>query len=147
VRHVREERAERDHELDAELARQLDDLVAEGAPAQVRLDAEHEHRVALRAGDGRVVEDRVRPVDPARDALFECDMRPRRLEVVELFRIDVGEAPCLPRLGEEAGRQRSALSPVVPAPESPHEHGAAKGRAPLDAEMAADGLSLGQHGP
>ncbi len=85
-----------------------------------------------------MVEDGVRPVDPPRDAFLEGDMRPRRLKVVELLGIDVGEAARLPRLSEEARRERGALSAVVPAPESTHEHCAAKGRAPLDAEMAAD---------
>ena len=51
VRHVREQGSERDHHLDTELARQVDDHSGERAPAQVRLDSEQEHRVAFQAGD------------------------------------------------------------------------------------------------
>ena len=138
VRHVGEERSERDDELHVELPCELHDLVAKGAPPEVGLDAEHEHGIAVGSRNGSVVEDRVGPVDPARDPVLERDVRTRGLEVVELLGVDVREAPRLPRLGEEARRERGALRAVVPAPKSPHEHGAAKGRAPLDAEMATD---------
>ncbi len=74
-------------------------------------------------------------------------MRAGRLEVVELLRVDVREAPRLPGLGEEARRERGTLRPVVPAAEGPDQHGMAKGRTPLDAEVAADGRSLRQYGP
>ena len=94
--------------------RELHDLVAEGAPAEVRLDAEHEHGIARPApGNGSVRRRRVvGPVDPPRDAVLERDVRTRRLEVVELLGVDVrrsarashacarklvaSEAPCAP---------------------------------------------------
>ena len=53
VRHVGEQRAERDDELDAEVAREADDELVEGAPAVVRLDAEEDHGVAVGARDRR----------------------------------------------------------------------------------------------
>jgi len=40
VRHVGEERAEGDGQLDAEILNSADDQVAEGSPAHVRLDPE-----------------------------------------------------------------------------------------------------------
>ena len=70
VRDVRQERAERDDELDFELLSELHDLAGEGAPTRARLDAEQEHRVALGMrrddGNGRVEEGVVRPVDVPR---------------------------------------------------------------------------------
>jgi hypothetical protein len=98
VRDVGEQRAERDDELDAEVAGDGNDLVREGAPAEIRLEPEHEHGVPLRLGDGRVVEGRLRPDDLASDPTLERDVGASRLEVEELLGIDVGEAPRLPRL-------------------------------------------------
>ena len=69
VRHVREQRAERDHELDVEVAGELDHELREGLPAQARLDAEEQDRVAIGARDPGVVEGVLRPVDPPRHAL------------------------------------------------------------------------------
>jgi hypothetical protein len=60
---------------------------------------------------------------------------PDGLEVVELLGIDVGEALPAPALREEAGGERRALRPVVPAPERGDEDGPAKRRPALDAEM------------
>jgi hypothetical protein len=62
-----------------------------------------------------------------------------RLEVEELFRVDVREAAGLPRLCEEARRQRGALRSVVPAAECGNENRAAQGGAALHAEVSADG--------
>ena len=49
MRHVGEEGSECDDELDAEVAREADDEVAERAPAVVRLDAEQDHGIAVGA--------------------------------------------------------------------------------------------------
>ena len=78
VRHVGEQRAERDQQLDPELAREADHQVGERAPAQVRLDPEQQHDVAVETVRARVVEDRLGPVDPAGQALLERDVRPGR---------------------------------------------------------------------
>ena len=86
VRHVREQRAERDQQLDPEVAREADDELGERAPAQVRLDPEQQHDVAVEALRPRVVEGRLRPVDPAAQALLERDVRTGRLEVEEVLR-------------------------------------------------------------
>ena len=75
MRDVGEERAERDDELDAEVAGELDDLAREGPPAQVGLDAEEEHGVALRPGEVRVVEDVLGPVDAPGDPSSSATVR------------------------------------------------------------------------
>jgi hypothetical protein len=117
VRDVSEQRAERNHELDAELLREGRDEPGEGPPAEVGLDPEQEDRVAVEPGDRRVVEGVVRPVDPARLALDQGDVRARRLEVEEALRLDLGEPRGLPRLREVAAGERGALAAVVPAAE------------------------------
>src|SRR5207248_9822073 len=117
MRDVSQERAERDDELDAEIARELDDQVGEGAPAEVRLDPEQQHRVLLDALDPGMVEGRLRPVDPPGQALLERDVRAGDLKVEEVLRVDLGELPRLPVLGEIAAGERCALPAVVPAAE------------------------------
>ena len=54
----------------------------------------------------REVERVLRPFDRARLAVLERDERPRRLEVVEVLRVDVGEALRLP-LAREVARRRA----------------------------------------
>ena len=102
---IREERAKADHELDAELLDEAHDQLGEGAPAQVRLDAEEKDDVAVESLRAAVVEDRRGPVDPPRHPLLERDVRPRRLEVEKALRIDLREPLCVPQLGEVAGRE------------------------------------------
>jgi hypothetical protein len=53
----------------------------------------------------------------ARLALDERNVRPRRLEVEEVLRLDLGEALGLPGLRKVAGGERRSLAAVVPAPE------------------------------
>jgi hypothetical protein len=144
MRYVGEKRAERHDELDPEVAREADDLVRERAPAKIRLEAEHEHGVPLRLGDVRVVERGLGPDDLARDPALERDVRAGCLEIEELFRIDVGETPCLPRLREEAGGERGTLRSVVPASEGGDEDGAAQRRSALDADVRPDTRILGK---
>jgi hypothetical protein len=115
---VGEQRPECDHHLDAELACKVDDHAGEGLPAQVRLDPEQQDGVAIEAGDRRVIEGVLRPFDVARLSVDERDVRPGRLEVEEVLRLDVCEPVCLPDLGEVAAGERSALPPVVPAAKS-----------------------------
>ncbi len=115
MRHIREQRAERDHQLDAEIAREIDDHGREGLPAQVGLDPEQQDRVAIEIRDRRVVEGVLRPVDVPRLTVDERDVRAGRLEVEEVLRLDVGEPVSLPDLGEVTACERGALATVVPA--------------------------------
>jgi len=83
VRDVREERPERDDELDAEIVREPGDETAEGPPAEVRLRPEEQHDVTRRPRQPGGEEGVLGPVDPSRLALGEGDVRARRLEVEE----------------------------------------------------------------
>jgi hypothetical protein len=105
MRDVGEERAERDDELDTEVGRELRNEGRERPPADVRLDAEQQQRVAVGARNLGVVEGVVRPVDLPSDAFDERDVRPRGLEVEERLWVDVGEPRRLPGTREEAGCQ------------------------------------------
>ena len=116
VRDVGEQRAERDDRLHAERLGEVDDRVAERAPAVGRLVAGDEHEVARRAGRGRGVDLDLRPVDLAADAVDEADRRAGRLEVVELLGVDRREALRLQRAADE--RQRRA-TPRRPRRSSP----------------------------
>ena len=71
MRHVREQRAERDHQLDAEVAREVDDHAGERPPAQVGLDPEQQDRVAFQTRDRGMVEGVLGPVDVTRLSLDE----------------------------------------------------------------------------
>src|SRR5207247_287856 len=87
----------------------------EGAPAQPRLRPEEQDRVALASRRPRMLEGVLRPVDAPHRPLDERDVRPRRLEVEELLRVDRGELLRVPGTAEEAVRHRRALPAVVPA--------------------------------
>jgi hypothetical protein len=118
VRHVRKQRAQRDDEVDPELLDEADDQIRERAPAEVRLDAEEQDDVAVEPLRTPVVEDGRGPVDSPCQSFLERDVRPRRLEVEEVLRIDLRESLRVPELGEVAGCERCSLTAVVPAPES-----------------------------
>src|SRR5437763_13991324 len=106
MRDVGEERAQRDHELDAELLGVADDELRERAPADVRLDPEQEYDVAVKATRPGAVEGCFRPVDPAGDAVDERDMRPGGLEVEEALGIDVRDLLGSPQPGEVSPSER-----------------------------------------
>ena len=135
VRHIREQRAEGDDEVDLELLHEVDDQARERAPAQVRLDAEEQDDVTVEAIRTAVVEDGRGPVDPPREARLERDVRPGRLEVEEGLRVDLREALRVPELGEVAGGERGALAAVVPAPERGDHERPLELRAPCDTEF------------
>ena len=122
MRDVGQQRAERDEELDPEVACEVDDEPRERAPAEVRLHAEEQHRIAVHSLRARVVEDRLRPVDSPRVTVLQPDLRPRRLEVEEALRVDLGESLRVPGLREVAGGERGALPSVVPAAEGRDQH-------------------------
>ena len=150
VGHVREERAKADHQLDAELLDEAHDQVGKRAPAQVRLDAEQQDDVAVEPLRATVVEDRRGPVDPPCHSFLERNVRPGRLEVEEVLRIDLGEALRVPQLGEVTRGERGALSAVVPAPESGDHQRPFELRLPGDIELVSHPRSLGagrNHGP
>src|SRR6266540_1717648 len=102
VRHVREQGSERDHQLYTKLTSETHHHPCERLPAEVGLDPEEEHRVAVDPRDRRVVEGVLGPFDASRRPFDERDVRSRRLEVEESLRLDFGEALRLPGLGEVA---------------------------------------------
>ena len=123
VRDVGQQRAERDGELHAERLGELDDAVAERAPAHRRLGARDEHEVARRARRVRGPDLDLGPLDGARDAVDEPDRRARGLEVEELLGIQAREARRAELGADERQRRRGGLAGVVPAAERAHERG------------------------
>ena len=117
VRHIGEQRSERDDELDAEIAGEADDEVVECAPAVVRLDPDQDHGIAIGAGDRGDVKGVLGPLDLPRQPLVERDRRSRGLEVDESLRVDLGDAPRIPGAHERASGERRSLAAVVPAAE------------------------------
>ena len=94
---------------------------AEGAPAHRRLDALHEHQVARRARGA--APRRSRPSASRSRACslsLEADARAVGLEVVELLRVDLREAPRVERGGQERDGARGGVAGVVPALEGAH---------------------------
>jgi len=142
VRHVREQRPESDHHLNTKLPCQIDDHAGEGLPAQVRLDPEQQHRVAIEIRDRRVVEGVLRPVDVPGLTIDERNVRTGRLEVEEVLRLDVGEPVRVPDLGEVAARERGALAAVVPAAKRCDKNRLPQARAVDNAEFFSDRRSL-----
>ena len=136
VRHVGEQRAERDDELDVEIAREVEHELREGLPAQARLDAEQQHDVAVGARDPSVVEGVLRPLDLPRHPLVERDVRPVRLEVDEALRIDVREPLGVPDAREVARGERRTLAAVVPAPEGCDQDGSLERGTPHHPQLA-----------
>ncbi len=129
VRHVGEQGAERDDEVDADVPGEADHEVRERTPAVVGLDTDEDHRVAVGSGDRRVVEGVLGPLDPARKPFVERHRRTDGLEVHERLRVDVREAGRVPLLDEVAGGHGRGLSAVVPATKRRDQHGAPQRRA------------------
>ena len=142
---VREQRAQRDDEVDAEVGREPRDEVGEGAPAVVRLDSQENDRVSLDAREAGVEEDVLGPLDLARHALVETHGGPYGLEVDEAFRVDVREALGLPASRKVRSSQRGRLASVVPALEGGDQDGPRERGALGDAELCshADRLLAG----
>jgi hypothetical protein len=69
-------------------------------------------------------------------------VRPDGLEVEELLRIDVPEPAGAPGAGEEAGRERGALSAVVPAPEGGDQNRPPQRRPLVKTKVVADAMSV-----
>ena len=100
VRDVGEQRAHRHDELRAERLGEVDDVLAERAPAHRRLGALDEDEVARRARHARGEDLDARPGDLALALVGEADVRARGLEVVEVLGVDAREA-----LGARATRR------------------------------------------
>ncbi len=112
---VGEERSEGDHELGAERFDQLDDHLAESAPAERGLAAGEQDQIPRRPRHSGFVQLDLWPLDLPGTPLGQLDARPRGLEVVELLGIDRRE-PARPERGaDESDRARGRVSGVVPA--------------------------------
>ena len=130
MRDVGEEGTERHDELDAEIACELAHDLGERSPAVVRLDADHENRVAIGARDTRSEEGVLGPLDAPRLTFVQGDLWASRLKVDEELGIDVRELVRLPEASEVAGCERRSLPAVVPATERADQDGAFE-RGPL----------------
>ena len=137
MRHLGEQRAERDDESHVVLAGDGHDLLAERAPPQLRLGADQEDDVAFAAGHGRGRHRRRRPHDLALHAFVETHLRTGRREVEEVLGIELGEDLGVPPLGQEPGRERRGLAGVVPSFEAGDQHRMAQVRAAPCARHAA----------
>jgi hypothetical protein len=115
VRHVAEQRAERDDDLHAERFSEIDDVSGESTPAQRRLYALHEHDVARSSRCGGLEHLDARPDDLALIGVVELEARPVGLEVVELLGINPREAARVERGCEERDGARGSVPGVVPA--------------------------------
>ena len=142
MRNVGEQRPERDDELDLELVDELEHERRIRLPAQVRLDAEQDHRIAVEARDRRVEEGVRRPFDLARQPVLERDVRAHGLKVVEVLGVDLRERLGSPLLREVAAAERRSLAAVVPASERGNEHRAAE-RGPRGDDQLRHRPSLG----
>ena len=80
----------------------VEDGVAEGAPAGARLGAADQQQVALGALGGRGDDQVVGPLDALHLAVGDLDRRPVGLEVEELLGVDPGD-----QLGLERGADRA----------------------------------------
>ena len=119
--HVRQQRAERDHQLRADRLGQLDDQLRECAPAERGLAAGQQDQVAGRTRHAGLEELDGGPHDFPRIAIHERDPRPGGLEVIEVLGIDGREAPGFQRATDECDRRGRRVSSVVPALEPAHQ--------------------------
>jgi hypothetical protein len=126
VRHVGEQRAHRHDELGAERLGEVDDVLAERAPAHRRLGALHEDEIARRARHAGGEDLDARPRDLAAAVLVEAGVRPRGLEVVEVLGVDAREALCAKRFADERQCCRGGVTRVVPTAERADEGGGAQ---------------------
>ena len=118
VRHVGQQRAQREDELHAERLRQIGDDRGEGAPAHRGLRAAEEHQIAGRARNPRDEDLDRGPDDLAGLPGDEPHLGTHALEVVELLGIDLGEARRPERAAQEGQRRGGGVARVVPAGES-----------------------------
>jgi len=105
VRHVGQERSERDHELHVELASEFDYPLRKRLPPEVRLGPREQDRAPVpqtfnvRLGGRKVVP---RPLYRPGDALDELDLRPYRLVIEKVLAVEARETFPPPGLSERA---------------------------------------------
>src|SRR5215207_10375589 len=134
VRHVGEQSSHSDDELHVELPGQLDHRRAERAPPEARLRPGEQDGAApaegleARRGRGEMV---LRPLDGARDPLDQLYLRPGRLVVEELFRVEGPEVPGLPTVPQRRKRDARCFRRVIPTRESGDQNRPFQLRPPL----------------
>ena len=137
VRDVGEQRAEHDHHADVELVGDVDELGDERPPADVRLDAPHQHDVAAPEHLPGHRDLRGRPGQVALAVGADAHERAVDLEVVVVLRVERGErlgAPDLLEVGDRAGR---GVAGVVPALERGDHHRVDQVRNPGELDHAS----------
>src|SRR3712207_1971954 len=122
VRGVGEQGAEADHGARVELLAQLDQLLAEAAPAHVGLDAADQDDVPVGARRAGHRDAGGGPLDPAADPADERDGGPVDLEVVVVLGVERGERGGVPDELEVLQRPRGGVPGVVPALEGDDHH-------------------------
>ena len=119
---IGEQRTDQDDELRAEFGEAVDKLTAEAAPAHVRLDAVHEHQVAVSGVLLGHEQPGGRPDQPLGPALGNLRHRPGDLEVVVILGIDGTNGCRLPCLAQVADHPAGCFASIVPALEGRDDH-------------------------
>jgi len=122
VRRVSKKCAEGDDHLDLQHRREVEDLLAERAPAHARLDAAHEDDVPGLVRDPGEQEPGGRPVDGADAVAVDLDVRPVDLEVVVVLGVEAGQELGAPLRLEVLDRRGGRVGGVVPARERGDDH-------------------------
>ncbi len=123
VRHVREQRAERDDGRDVQALGDVQQLAAVPAPAHRRLDAVHEDDLAAGPRGGGDRDRGGRPGDLAAAVRPDADHRAVHLEVVVLLRVELVDLLRAPRLVQVLERLARGGPGVVPALEGGEQDG------------------------
>ena len=128
MRHLGEERPQREHERRAHPSREIEHGAAVRPPLEMRLDGDTDDDVPVERrwrGQGEVGR---RPDDLAlvRGVGLEACIGPGEAEVVELFRIYARERPGRPELTEVSSGRGRRFCRVVPAGERHDQDGLAE---------------------
>ena len=145
VRRVAEQRSEGDDHLAVRRAGDADDVVAERAPLQVRLDAEQQHEVAAAAGS--------EPAESASDGQFTVRTTPSTSSTVGRAAwksryssmSSAANGPGVRHAREPAHRVGRGVGRVVPTRERGDHRGPMQRR--LDAPADGHALTLGPRSP
>ncbi len=135
VRHVRQERAQGEHERALERLGGLQHGGAVGAPAQVGLVADEDDEVGAAGGGGRP-QLGVGPGEVALAVVAHGDHRPGGGEVEEVLGVDGGHVLGVVAVGQPARRAGRRVARVVPALERGHEDRSAELWAMVPAKCA-----------
>ncbi len=115
VGHFCEQRPQGDAQAGPVLVGHRGELLAVGAPAELRLGADDEEHVLVPAGDGAGVDLGGRPDDLPQALVVEVDLGAGGGEVVELLGIDIRHQIEVPAVDEVAGRGGGCVACIVPA--------------------------------